>query len=126
VTNKSPQNRCFCLLVQLCQGLILSHICCSYYQLVIKTKKLCANVCHFVFRSIEEGDRKLADNVDKLAAYAQKSAKKYMELYGWHPMSPTTHKILMHNVKAIKHAIGLLACYQRRRLRLISNILQVL
>ncbi|XP_053970340.1 uncharacterized protein LOC128872056 isoform X3 [Hylaeus volcanicus] len=44
-------------------------------------------------------------NVDKFAAYASETAKLYVELYPWHPMTPTMHKILIHGAAVIEHAI---------------------
>lgn len=44
-------------------------------------------------------------NTDKFEAYAQETAKLYVRLYGWYPMTPTLHKILRHGATVIKHAI---------------------
>lgn len=46
-------------------------------------------------------------NIDheKFDSFAQTTAKMYVELYGWHPMSPTVHKILMHGAEVIQQAI---------------------
>ena len=44
-------------------------------------------------------------NVEKFASYAQAIAKLYTELYEWHPMSPTFHKVLIHGAQVIRHAI---------------------
>lgn len=46
-------------------------------------------------------------NIDheKFDSFAQTTAKMYVELYRWHPMSPTVHKILMHGAEVIEHAI---------------------
>lgn len=41
----------------------------------------------------------------KFYDYAQDTAKLYVELYGWHPMSPTVHKILMHGAQVMEDAI---------------------
>lgn len=41
----------------------------------------------------------------KFDDYAQDTAKLYVGLYGWHPMSPTVHKILMHGAQVIAEAI---------------------
>lgn len=41
----------------------------------------------------------------KFAEYTKQTAKMYVELYGWHPMTPTLHKILVHGATVIKHAI---------------------
>lgn len=40
------------------------------------------------------------------------TAKLYIQLYPWHPMTPTMHKILIHSVTVIENAllpIGLLS-----------------
>lgn len=41
----------------------------------------------------------------KFEDYAQDTAKLYVELYGWHPMSPTVHKILIHGAQVMAEAI---------------------
>lgn len=41
----------------------------------------------------------------KFDNYAHKTAQLYVDLYGWHPMSPTCHKILMHGAQVISEAI---------------------
>lgn len=41
----------------------------------------------------------------KFNAYAEETAKMYIQLYGWHPMTPTVHKVLMHGAQVISHAI---------------------
>lgn len=41
----------------------------------------------------------------KFDDYAQDLTKLYVELYGWHPMSPTVHKILMHGAQVISEMI---------------------
>lgn len=41
----------------------------------------------------------------KFEDYAQDTAKLFVELYGWHPMSPTVHKILMHGAQVMAEAI---------------------
>ena len=42
---------------------------------------------------------------DKFATYAHEMVKLYIELYSWHPMLPTIHKVLIHGAKVISHAI---------------------
>lgn len=42
---------------------------------------------------------------DKFETYTQSTARLYIDLYGWHPMSPTVHKVLMHGGSIIAHAI---------------------
>lgn len=44
-------------------------------------------------------------DTDKFAEYLKCTAKYYVELYGWHPMTPTLHKILAHGILVIKHAL---------------------
>lgn len=44
-------------------------------------------------------------DVNKFGVYAHETAKLYIDLYGWHPMSPTIHKVLMHGAEVISHAI---------------------
>lgn len=44
-------------------------------------------------------------DVEKFEAYANETAKIYVDLYGWHPMSPTIHKILIHGGEVIAHAL---------------------
>lgn len=41
----------------------------------------------------------------KFAEYAMETAKLYVELYSWHPMTPTVHKILIHGATIIEHAL---------------------
>lgn len=41
----------------------------------------------------------------KFDEFAHTTAKLYVELYGWHPMSPTVHKILMHGAQVISSHI---------------------
>lgn len=37
----------------------------------------------------------------KFDDFVNTTAKRYVELYGWHPMSPTLHKIFMHGTQVI-------------------------
>lgn len=41
----------------------------------------------------------------KFAKFANETAELYVKLYGWHPMTPTLHKILVHGTTIIKHAL---------------------
>lgn len=41
----------------------------------------------------------------KFDDFAHTTAKLYVELYGWHPMSPTVYKILMHGAQVISSHI---------------------
>lgn len=42
---------------------------------------------------------------DKFKIYTEETAKLYVQLYGWHPMSPTVHKILVHGATVIAHSL---------------------
>nr|XP_034184029.1 uncharacterized protein LOC117606105 [Osmia lignaria] len=44
-------------------------------------------------------------NIEKFEAYAMDTAKLYIRLYPWHPMTPTTHKILIHGPVIIENAM---------------------
>lgn len=44
-------------------------------------------------------------NAEKFGDYCKDTAKMYVELYGWHPMTPTLHKILVHSSTIIKYAL---------------------
>lgn len=44
-------------------------------------------------------------NVKNYDEYALETAKLYVELYGWHPMTPTMHKVLVHGGAIIEHAL---------------------
>lgn len=44
-------------------------------------------------------------DVEKFENYASETSKLYVELYGWHPMTPTLHKILRHGASVIENAI---------------------
>lgn len=49
---------------------------------------------------------------NKFAEYGIQTARLYVEMYPWHPMTPTLHKILVHGATVIQHAllpIGLLS-----------------
>lgn len=37
--------------------------------------------------------------------YAEETRKLYVQKYGWYPLSPTIHKLLVHGGSLIKHAI---------------------
>ena len=41
----------------------------------------------------------------KFDGFAHETAKLYINLYVWYPMSPTMHKVLMHGAEVITHAI---------------------
>lgn len=44
-------------------------------------------------------------NVERFSEYCRETAKLYVELYSWHPMSPTVHKILIHGSLVVQHAL---------------------
>ncbi|CAH0689249.1 unnamed protein product [Chilo suppressalis] len=44
-------------------------------------------------------------NIEKFDSYCQDTAKMYVELYSWYPMTTTVHKILIHGPSVIRHAI---------------------
>lgn len=44
-------------------------------------------------------------DADKCDYFALETAKIYVDLYGWHPMTPTMHKVLIHGAAVITHAI---------------------
>lgn len=51
-------------------------------------------------------------DLQKFADYGLQTAKLYVKLYSWHPMTPTLHKILIHGATVIEKAllpIGLLS-----------------
>ncbi|KAL4721448.1 hypothetical protein ACJJTC_007165 [Scirpophaga incertulas] len=44
-------------------------------------------------------------DAEKFDVFARETANMYTNLYDWHPMSPTIHKILVHGAKVISNAI---------------------
>ena len=44
-------------------------------------------------------------NVDEFQSYTEKIRPLYVSLYGWYPLSPTAHKLLVHGATIIRHAI---------------------
>lgn len=44
-------------------------------------------------------------NTEKFEIFCKETAEVYVRLYGWHPMTPTLHKILIHGPTLIEHAI---------------------
>ena len=44
-------------------------------------------------------------NERKFEEFCKDTARMYVQLYGWHPMTPTLHKILVHGSTVIKYAI---------------------
>lgn len=44
-------------------------------------------------------------DLDKFSTYTRDTAKLYVQLYPWHPMSPTMHKILIHGKTVIQNAL---------------------
>lgn len=41
----------------------------------------------------------------KFQTYADETARLYVSLYNWHPMTPTVHKVLVHGATIIKKAL---------------------
>lgn len=44
-------------------------------------------------------------DVQQFDEYAMATAKLYVDLYEWHPMTPTMHKILIHGAAVIENAL---------------------
>lgn len=44
-------------------------------------------------------------DVSKFEKYAEDTAELYVNLYGWHPMTPTMHKVLRHGAEIISNAL---------------------
>lgn len=44
-------------------------------------------------------------NLPKFSSYCSDTAKLYVELYSWHPMTPTVHKVLVHGPVIVQHAL---------------------
>lgn len=44
-------------------------------------------------------------DLEKFSSYNMGVAHYYINLYGWQPMSPTVHKILVHSASVISHAL---------------------
>ncbi|CAG9840685.1 unnamed protein product [Diabrotica balteata] len=44
-------------------------------------------------------------DVQQFDDYSKATAKLYVDLYGWHPMTPTMHKILVHGAEIIENAL---------------------
>lgn len=42
--------------------------------------------------------------IDEIENFAEQTAKLYVKLYGWHPMTPVMNKILIHGAKIIDQA----------------------
>lgn len=55
-----------------------------------------------ILEAISSGHR---IDIDKFSEYAMDTAKLYVELYSWHPMTPTVHKILKHGAAIIQNAL---------------------
>lgn len=58
--------------------------------------------CSVLLETLSSG---LKIDTHKFENFAEQTAKLYVELYGWHPMSPTMHKILRHGATVIDLAI---------------------
>ena len=44
-------------------------------------------------------------NIEKYSKYATDTAEMYVQLYPWHPVTPTMHKILIHGAIVIENAL---------------------
>lgn len=55
-----------------------------------------------ILETISSGHR---IHIEKFAEYTTNTAKLYVQLYGWHPMTPTLHKILVHGPIIVQHAL---------------------
>ncbi|XP_029053996.2 uncharacterized protein LOC114881388 [Osmia bicornis bicornis] len=44
-------------------------------------------------------------NVEKFGIYTMDTAKLYVQLYSWYPMTPTVHKVLIHGPLVIQDAL---------------------
>lgn len=58
--------------------------------------------CKVILETISSGH---VIDTKKFEDYTFETATLYVQLYGWHPMSPTLHKILMHGATVISHSI---------------------
>lgn len=58
--------------------------------------------CSIILQALSSGHR---IDTSKFEMFAEETAKQYVELYGWHPMTPTMHKVLRHGTTIIDHAI---------------------
>lgn len=48
---------------------------------------------------------RLEINIEAFQEYAEETRQLYVHLYGWYPLSPTAHKLLVHGSTILKHAI---------------------
>lgn len=74
--------------------------------------------CSVILETLSSG---LKIDTQKFENFAEQTAKLYVDLYEWHPMSPTMHKILRHGATVIDHLFCLLASCRKRRLRPETN-----
>lgn len=44
-------------------------------------------------------------NIEAFRKYTEETRALFVELYGWYPLSPTAHKLLVHGSTIIQHAI---------------------
>lgn len=58
--------------------------------------------CNIILETLSSGHK---IDTKKFENFAEQTAKLYVELYGWYPMTPTMHKILRHGATIIDHAI---------------------
>lgn len=58
--------------------------------------------CNIILETLSSGHK---INVREFECFAEETARLYVDLYGWYPMTPTIHKILTHGTTIIEHAI---------------------
>lgn len=60
------------------------------------------NKCKIILETISSGHK---IDLSKFSLYCKETAKLYVKLYGWHPMSPTIRKIIEYGATVIEHAL---------------------
>ena len=58
--------------------------------------------CKIILEALSSGHK---IDIKKFETFAEETAKLYVDLYEWHPMTPTMHKILKHGANVINNAI---------------------
>jgi hypothetical protein len=58
--------------------------------------------CKIILEVISSGHK---INVEKFNKFATETAELYVKLYGWYPMTPTLHKVLIHGPAIIENAM---------------------
>lgn len=58
--------------------------------------------CNIILEVLSSGHK---INVKKFECFAEETAKLYIDLYGWYPMTPTMHNILTDGATIVEHAI---------------------